>query len=82
MQEKISQQYDYTKHSLLKNLYMFNYKSKINLQNDKNNKKNSSDEIVYFLLEPATKSLIAVDLFLDLELPSNHLKCLKYRKFD
>lgn len=70
MQEKISQQYDYTKHTLLKNLYMFNYKSKINLQNEKLKRKNLSDSIVYFLLEPTTKSLIAIDLFLDFELPS------------
>ncbi len=75
MQEKISQQYDYTKHSLLKNLYMFNYNSKINLQTvDKPKRKNLSDNIVYFLLEPATKSLLAIDLFLDFELPSKIIK--------
>jgi len=53
---------------------MFNYKSKINFQNEKANIKFLSDDVVYFLFEPATKSLIAIDLFLDLELPSNLIK--------
>jgi len=49
---------------------MFNYKTKINPELDKNKKKNLSDNIVYFLSEPRTRSLIAIDLFLDFELES------------
>jgi hypothetical protein len=52
---------------------MFNYSSKINLQNEKIKKKNLSENIVYFITDPLTKSLIAIDLFLDFELPSNIL---------
>lgn len=64
-QNKISQQYDYTRHTLIKNLYMFNYSSKIGFSRNSNT--NNSDNIVYFLVEPVTHSLVAIDLFLDFE---------------
>lgn len=68
--ENINKNYDYTKHSLLNNLYMFNYNADINP-----NKKQKSDEnLVYFLIDPATKSIIAFDLFIDIDFPEEILE--------
>ena len=64
--KSINKNYDYTQHTLLKSLYMFNYNSKLKLNNNQKSKLDK-ENIVYFLIEPETKSIISFDLFLDID---------------